>query len=159
MMSQITGESPSHSGAPAAGCTKPHDPERRMPNTIKPRPSADSAVPTRSIRTPFAAGVSFTRRASTRITRTMSTSPANTHRHEAYVVNAPPISGPNAAAIAPAAATSPYARGRSGLAKFEATSATIAGMIRTAPRPSRHDQPMISTVRFGASDVVSDPQA
>ena len=38
----------------------------------------------------------------------MSTSPANTHRHEAYVVE-PPISGPTAIAIAPAAPTSPYA--------------------------------------------------
>ena len=61
--------------------------------------------------------------------------------------------------MAPAAATSPYARGRSGLPKFEATRATIAGMISTAPSPSRHDQPMISTVRFGARAVVSDPHA
>ena len=75
------------------------------------------------------------------------------------MVNTPPITGPSAAAIAAAAATSPYARGRSGLPKFDATSATIAGMISTAPRPSRNDQPMISTVRFGASDVVNDPQA
>ena len=35
-----------------------------MPNTISPRPSADSAVPTRSSFTPSSAGVSFTRRAS-----------------------------------------------------------------------------------------------
>ena len=75
------------------------------------------------------------------------------------MVNAPPITGPSAAAIAPAAATSPYARGRSGLPKFDATSATIAGMISTAPRPSRTDQPMMRTVRFGASDVVNDPHA
>ena len=60
----------------------------------------------------------------------------------------PPITGPTAAAIAPAAATSPYARGRSGLPKFEATSATIAGKISTAPKPSRNDQPMISTGRL-----------
>ena len=44
-----------------------------------------------------------------------------------------------------------------GLPKFEATSATIAGMISTAPMPSRNDQPMISTVRFGASAVVKRP--
>jgi hypothetical protein len=74
-------------------------------------------------------------------------------------VNAPPMTGPSAAAIAPAAATSPYARGRSGLPKFVATSATIAGMISTAPRPSRNDQPMISIVRFWDSEVVSDPHA
>ena len=71
----------------------------------------------------------------------------------------PPITGPTAAAIAPAAATSPYARGRSGLPKFEATSATIAGKISTAPNPSRNDQPMISTVRLCDSAVVSDPHA
>ena len=41
------------------------------------------AVPNRSSFTPSSAGVSFTRRASTRITATISTSPANTHRHEA----------------------------------------------------------------------------
>ncbi len=75
------------------------------------------------------------------------------------MVKNPPITGPRAAAIAPAAATRPYARGRSGLPKFDATSATMAGMISTAPRPSRNDQPMIRTVRFGAMDVVNDPQA
>ena len=75
------------------------------------------------------------------------------------MVNTPPISGPRAAAIAPAEATSPYARGRSGFPKFDATSATIAGMISTAPKPSRNDQPMISTVKFGARAVVIDPQA
>ena len=63
-------------------------------------------------------------------------------------MNKPPITGPTAAAIAPAAATSPYARGRPDFPKFEATSATIAGMINTAPNPSRNDQPMISTVRL-----------
>ena len=41
--SQITGESPSHSGAPGLGRTNPHAPERRMPITIRPRPAADSA--------------------------------------------------------------------------------------------------------------------
>ena len=35
------------------------------------------------------------------------TSPANTHRHDAYVVNNPPMSGPAATAIAPADATKP----------------------------------------------------
>ena len=75
------------------------------------------------------------------------------------MVKKPPMSGPSAAAIAPAAATSPYARGRSGLPKFDATSATIAGMMSTAPSPSRPDQPIISTVRFCDSAVVSDPHA
>jgi hypothetical protein len=45
------------------------------------------------------------------------------------------------------------------LPKFEATSATIAGMISTAPKPSKPDQPIISTVRLGDNAVVSDPQA
>ena len=37
----------------------------------------------------------------------MTTSPAKTHRHDAYVVSSPPINGPAATATAPAAATSP----------------------------------------------------
>jgi len=54
-----------------------------MPNTISPRPSAERAVPKRSSFTPSSGGVSFTRRASRRITATISTSPANTQRHDA----------------------------------------------------------------------------
>ena len=73
------------------------------------------------------------------------------------MVNRPPISGPAATAIAPADATSPYARGRWSRAKFDATSATTAGMIRAAPVPSSTDHPTISTVRLPASAVVSDP--
>ena len=73
-------------------------------------------------------------------------------------MNRPPISGPAATAIAPADATSPYARGRSGRAKFDATSATIAGMISAAPTPSSTDQPISSTGRFGDRAVISDPQ-
>ena len=41
------------------------------------------------------------------MTRTTSTSPANTHRHEKYVVAMPPMSGPTATAIAPAAMIRP----------------------------------------------------
>ena len=81
----------------------------------------------------------------------------NTHRHEKYSVARPPESGPTATAMAPAAATRPYARGRSATAKFAATSATIAGMIRAAPTPSRNDQPRISTGRFGAIAVTNEP--
>ena len=66
--------------------------------------------------------------------------------------------GPAATAIAPADATSPYARGRSGRAKFDATSATIAGMISVAPIPSRTDHPMISTARLGEIAVTKDPR-
>jgi len=51
------------------------------------------------------------------------------------------IRGPPATAIAPADATSPYALGRFGRAKFDATRSTIAGMISAAPIPSRTDHP------------------
>ena len=83
-----------------------------MPYTTRPRPSADSTVPTTSSRAPSSAGVSAIRRASPRTMRTMRTSPTNTHRQDRYVVTKPPIRGPAATAIAPAEATSPYARGR-----------------------------------------------
>ena len=69
----------------------------------------------------------------------------------------PPIRGPAATAIAPADATNPYARGRSGRAKFDATSATIAGMISAAPIPSRTDHPMTSTARVGEIAVMKEP--
>ena len=69
----------------------------------------------------------------------------------------PPISGPTATAMAPAAATSPYAAGRRSVGKFPATSATIAGRISAAPTPSRNDQPKSNTGRLGAIAVVSDP--
>ena len=75
------------------------------------------------------------------------------------MVTNPPISGPAATAMAPAEATSPYALGRSFDAKFDATSATIAGMISAAPSPSSTDQPMISTVRLCAIDVTNEPHA
>ena len=42
-----------------------------------------------------------------RMTTTITTSPTKTQRHEANVVTAPPISGPAATAMAPAAAISP----------------------------------------------------
>ena len=83
VMSQITGDSPSHSGALGFGWTKPHEPERKMPYTKRPSPAADSAVPTRSSFTPCSAGVSAIRLASKRMTMTIRTSPANTQRHDA----------------------------------------------------------------------------
>ncbi len=73
-------------------------------------------------------------------------------------MNSPPTIGPTATAIAAAAATSPYARGRSPRSKFDATRATIAGRIKAAPIPSSPDQPISSTVRFGAIAVMPDPQ-
>jgi len=92
------------------------------------------------------------------MTSTISTSPANTHRQEKYVVAKPPISGPTATATAPAPMTSPYAAGRPFGGKFAATSATIAGMINAAPTPSSTDQPTTSTGRFGANAVVREPR-
>jgi len=53
-----------------------------------------------------------------------------------------------ATAIAPAAITRPYARGRPSGPKLLATSATIAGRISAAPIPSRTDQPTMRTGRF-----------
>ena len=70
----------------------------------------------------------------------------------------PPISGPIATAIAPAAATMPYAAGRRSVVKLPATRATMAGRISAAPTPSRNDQPKSSTGRFGAIAVVNEPQ-
>ena len=89
----------------------------------------------------------------------MITSPTKTYRHDQYVVNKPPMSGPTATATAPPTATIPYAFGRSPLVKFDATSATIAGSTSAAPTPSRNDQPNISTARLGDNAVVSDPAA
>ena len=60
-------------------------------------------------------------------------------------------------AIAPAAATIPYAAGRRSVTKFPATRATIAGRMSAAPTPSRKDQPKSSTGRLGATAVVNDP--
>ncbi len=103
-------------------------------------------------------GASATLRASTSMAATTKTSPTKTHRHERYVVTRPPISGPAATAIAPADITRPKARGRSEGAKLEATRATMAGRISTAPMPSRNDHPKIKTPTLGASDVVTEPQ-
>ena len=141
----MVGDRPNHSGASGLGCTQPHVPERKTPKTNSASPLADSSVPTRSRCGRVAGGVSAMRRATNKMTATMTTSPANTQRHEKYVVTSPPMSGPAATAIAPADATMPYARGRSAVAKFDATSATIAGMISTAPMPSRNDQPRTRT--------------
>ncbi len=69
----------------------------------------------------------------------------------------PPTSGPTATAIAPAAATRPYAAGRRSVGKFPATSATIAGRISAAPTPSRNDQPKSKVGRFCEIEVMKEP--
>ena len=106
-MSQIVGERPAHDGPPALGWIQPHSAERSTPNTSSPRPSAESTAPTMSSLGCFSTGASAIRRVRSRIASTSTTSPANTQRHEKYVVQKPPISGPTATATAPAAATSP----------------------------------------------------
>ena len=52
-------------------------------------------------------GASAARRANRKIPAPTITSPAKTHRQDAYSVARPPISGPTAIAIAPAAPTRP----------------------------------------------------
>ena len=101
------GERLAHSGPPSFGWSHPHSPARRTPKTMSASPSADSTEPTTSRRGRFSTGASSIRLLRTRIARTITTSPANTHRHEKYVVQKPPINGPTATAIAPAAATRP----------------------------------------------------
>ncbi len=107
MKSHTTGEMPNHDGAPSLGTSQPHTPERSTANTKSASPDAESTEPTRSSFGRAVTGASSSFRASTRITSTTATSPANTQRHEKYVVAKPPTSGPTAIAIAPEAATSP----------------------------------------------------
>ena len=156
--SHTVAETPNNEGAPGLACTQPQALERSTPKTNKPRPAAESTVPTRSRWGRCVGGASATLRASTSMAATTRTSPTKTHRHERYVVTRPPISGPAATAIAPADITRPNARGRSEGAKLEATRATMAGRISTAPMPSRNDHPKIKTPTLGASDVVTEPQ-
>ena len=106
-ISSIVGDRPRIAGPPGFGNTQPHKLERNTPKTASPSPVADSAAPTRSKWVRFSTGASWIRRASTRIATTIRTSPTKTHRQEKYVVAMPPISGPTATAIAPAAITNP----------------------------------------------------
>ena len=81
-ISQNAGDRPSHSGAPGLGLMNPHVPDRNRPYTIKPRPIADSTVPTTSSVTPSSAGVSAMRFVKARMPMMAMTSPTNTQRHE-----------------------------------------------------------------------------
>ena len=82
-MSQIVGDNPIQTGAPGLGLTNPHAPARRMPNTTRPSPRADRAVPPRSSRASRSDSPSAIRPVIARMMATMTTSPANTQRHEA----------------------------------------------------------------------------
>ena len=106
------------SGRRRAAGASPTRPTGGCRRRTAPSPSAESTAPTRSSFGFSVTGASAIRRPSTRIASTTTTSPAKTQRQEKYVVAKPPISGPTATAIAPAAATSPYAAGRRSAGKF-----------------------------------------
>src|SRR4051794_36732655 len=149
----VTGES-------SLGRTQPQVLDCSTPRTTRPRPAADSAVPTMSS---FGAGpviaASATFGVITRISATRSTSPAKMIRHEYSVVAQPPRIGPTAI---PAPATPPitaYATLREAPSKLPPINATIAGRTSAAPSPSRIDQPSVRIATVGATAVSAEPHA
>jgi hypothetical protein len=92
---------------------QPYVPACRMPTTTKNRPAADSTAPRRSN---FGFGPctpgSTIRRLRTRIAPTTRACTTNDTRQLVVVVMRPPISGPAAAPIPPAALIEPKARAR-----------------------------------------------
>ena len=80
--SQIVGDRPAHEGPSPFGWIQPHSPERSTPKTSNASPSAESTDPTTSRRGRVSGGASTIRRPKMRMTRTSTTSPAKTHRHE-----------------------------------------------------------------------------
>ena len=156
-MSQMDGDIPAHDGPPSFGCSQPHSPALRTPNTNSARPVADRTDPTQSRRGCFSTGESDIRRENNRIPAPITTSPANTQRHEKYVVQKPPTSGPDGDRHRSAGCDETIGAGRRSVGKFTATSATMAGMISAAPMPSRSDQPNIKTGRLGAIAVMPEP--
>ena len=62
-------------------------------------------------------------------------------------------------ATAAAAAIVPYAAARARPVKLPAIRAVMVGMISAAPIPSSSDQPMVSTITFGATAVSPEPSA
>ena len=74
---------------------------------ISPIPSAQSTEPSTSSLGRCSTGASAAQRANRKIPAPTITSPAKTHLHDAYSVARPPISGPTAIAIAPAAPIRP----------------------------------------------------
>src|SRR6266566_1268084 len=136
-ISHATSDRPKSVGASSFGVIHPQTLERNTPKTASPSPRTERMEPTKSRRCCSVDGASWMRRDRTRITKAITTSPTKTYRQDAYVVKAPPISGPRATAIAPAAAIVPYVLGRRWGAKLIATRATTAGIISAAPMPSR----------------------
>ena len=159
--SQTVGERPAHDGPPGFGWIQPHTPERRTPKTS----SAEAERrEDRADDVELRARLRTARRrcggSSRRIASTTTTSPANTQRHEKYVVQKPPISGPTATAIAPAAATSPYAA-RPPLGREVRRRRARRSPAGSAPRrrPRGTTSRSSSTGRLGASAVVNEPHA
>jgi len=141
------------------GDTHPQELVCSTPNTTAARPVADSSTPT-----PSSFGVSAASTSAILVDRAsrpkaMNTSAMKTHRQLKLAVTKPPMIGPTAMATADAAAIVPYALARARPVKFPAMSATIVGMMRTAPRPSRRDHPTSSTPTVGAMAVVNEPAA
>jgi len=81
-MSQMDGDIPAQEGPPSFGWIQPHSPALRTPNTNRASPVADSSDPTQSRRGCFFTGASAIRRENSRIPIPITTSPANTQRHE-----------------------------------------------------------------------------
>ena len=145
-------------GASGFGCTSPHVPALRMPSTIAPSPTRTG--PCRSGRAgrpppPACPSCGESGRGSPAHDDLPGEHPPPRRVRREHAADQRPERRRDRAG----SGDEPYARGRSGLPKFDATSATIAGMISTAPSPSRPDQPIISTVRFCDSAVVSEPHA
>ena len=152
---------PSHSGAPGLGCTKPHVARAQDAEDDRARGRAPTARCRRG-------------RAARRLRaacRPCGGSSARMREHDEHLAgeHQPPreVGREEPADQRPGgdrdragrrdqAVGARAARSRP---KFDATSATIAGMISAAPMPSRNDQPMISTARFGASAVDERPAA
>jgi hypothetical protein len=103
-------------------------------------------------------GDSVNRRAITRITLAITTSPTKNYHEEKNVVAEPPIRGPTATAMSPSTGISPYARGGASTSALPASNATITGTINAAPIPSSSDQPMSHMPRFDAQAVIIEPE-
>ena len=106
-MNHTTKDMPRTDGAPSAGRIQPQSDERSTAMITKPIAAAHRIEPNQSSTGWSSLGASAILRAKNKITTPTSTSPAKTHRHDAYVVASPPINGPTATAIAPAAPTRP----------------------------------------------------
>ena len=78
-----TGDMPSTDGLPAEGTNQPHSPDFNTPSTTRPMPTAQSSEPSTSKRGRVSGRASATRRERRKIPAPTTTSPANTHRHDA----------------------------------------------------------------------------